>query len=375
MTTCSHTECSALRSQPATFHMNFRGPFRKFLRERDLRHAIEGDLALFSAWWPCRGLRSDPAPTELMEQRRGIIEFIRPGACNVLSDKRRLAAYLQEFCLTHWAPLTLTHPLEPFPGTSATSADESLWFLKHVREDGGRGVSVHLGLQACRDAWLAMPQPEHDSYVAQHGVRGLFVDEENRKMTVRVFVLAGLVRSTDDGRARAWSFLHHNCVSRAHPLPYDPSDPHIDRHVTSVSARLGKVRSRVGHEALPHIEVWPRMQQMFAELMRPLLQNWLTTELPSPQQAGVVSFDLLGADVLVDSDFRPWLIEFNQLPDMQLMGDPAVSAARASIVNDLLEKVLHSTVAAGCFHASTDGCEAWEPLVCLERSSCFAADS
>mmetsp|Transcript_52788 Transcript_52788/g.147035 ORF Transcript_52788/g.147035 Transcript_52788/m.147035 type:complete len:367 (+) Transcript_52788:64-1164(+) len=366
MAACSHTGCGALLSQPGSFHMNFRGPFRKFLRERDLRHALEGELALFSAWWPARGSRSDPPPTDLMEQRRGIIEFMRPGACNILSDKKRLALYLEEFGLTHWAPLTLTHPLEPLRhGSDASFDDERLWFLKHVREDCGRGVNVHWGLNACRDAWLAMPPSEHENYVAQQGVPRLLLDDDNRKMTVRMYVLLGFARSVDDGRGSAWSFLHHICVSRSHPLPYDPSDPDVDRHVTSVSWLHGRVLPHVGHDALTQV---PRCKEMFAELTRPVLKRWLASEFRSPEGAGQVSFDLLGADVLVDCNLRPWLIEFNQLPDLHLIGDSTLRAARASIVNDVFKKVLDNTVAAGCVHASTEGCEAWEPL-CVERSA------
>lgn len=60
-----------------------------------------------------------------------------------------------------------------------------------------------------------------------------------------------------------------------------------------------------------------------------------------PAGARNITFDLLGADVIVDERFRPWLLEFNRMPQLAAIpGDPVVSASRECVLEDVLSAVL-----------------------------------
>mmetsp|Transcript_133179 Transcript_133179/g.414094 ORF Transcript_133179/g.414094 Transcript_133179/m.414094 type:complete len:117 (+) Transcript_133179:315-665(+) len=108
---------------------------------------------------------------------------------------------------------------------------------------------------------------------------------------------------------------------------------------------------------------------MMEECLGPFLPDLgRAAELPAPGGgAGSLGFDLLGVDVLVDADFRPWLLEVNLLPSLSpVEGDSEATAHREAVVEDVLAGVLDASRDAGCLWAAGTPAGAWEPLAAWE---------
>lgn len=370
---CGHATCKGLLDVRPCFHVNFSGPFRKLLRAHGLLTADLGDVGLFSAWWPPRGPRSSLPPSALVHGRRGVIEFMRPGACNVLTDKRRLAEFLESAGLTAWAPFTVQSPLDPF------DLDERLWFLKHARLDDNEGVAVFLGRAAMQEAWLALPQEEQADYVAQREVARPFLDPSLRKCTFRVYIVLGVIPSVaaDEGSsgpsATAWCLYRSNFSCRTHPAAYDASVAEPARHVHSGLGKQRGVGYMPGNEVFSESEletvIWPELKRMLAECARPVLQALLKDEAVGPGGVGQLAIDMLGVDFLLDADLRPWLLEFNQKPNLLPVPSQArVTAAREAVVEDLLALVVGTARTTGCLQECMWGNSQWQSLVHLTGS-------
>jgi len=298
---------------------------------------------------------------------------MRPGACNMLSDKRRLAEYLTEHGLVGLAPPTAKAPQELREGRcskdlqSLSDSDfaESLWFLKHARMDEGEGVTVHVGRDVCFEAWSALPDSEHVDYVAQLEVPRPLLDSSRRKLTFRVYVVLGVipVPSTEDGRpnGKAWSLANRLFTCRTHPKPYDPSVPDLSRHVNAVIGKDG-VTFSLGKDKVPEDRVWPALRRMLIALVSPVLERLSSEEVREPDGAGALAFDMLGVDFLLDADYRPWLIEANQKPTMNPAADSDVTALRKSILDELLATVLDAPLSSRCLCQCAQGAGAWELL-------------
>ena len=144
-----------------------------------------------------------------------------------LGDKKRLAMYLERCGLSMWPPLTVFTPHDMSRYGECDS--RVLWFLKHARKERNEGVSVHLGAKTCQSAWMAVAQEEQDNYVAQREVPAVLLDEEDRKLTFRIYLL--LVAQHELSSAMA--LVRREFICRSHPAAYDAADPDSSRHVHS----------------------------------------------------------------------------------------------------------------------------------------------
>lgn len=52
------------------------------------------------------------------------------------------------------------------------------------------------------------------------------------------------------------------------------------------------------------------------------------------------SFEMLGADMLIDSELNPWLLEFNMSPSLETSTDPVLLRVKTEVFADLIHLVL-----------------------------------
>merc|ERR1719343_1956806 len=105
-----------------------------------------------------------------------------------------------------------------------------------------KGVSCHLGRNACRRAWLDLPLKARRNYVAQREVKDVLLDEVGRKLVLRIYVLllvatcpegdGGSETSETDGTA-SWALLRREFLVKSCGESYDPDDPDPQRHIYS----------------------------------------------------------------------------------------------------------------------------------------------
>merc|ERR1712176_1235045 len=100
--------------------------------------------------------------------------------------------------------------------------------------------------------------------------------------------------------------------------------------------------------------------------MRPFLEGLLATEEVDAKNtgAGRLGFDLLGVDLIIDECLRPWILEFNQRPDMKrYLRKDRINAAREAIIDEMFQVMLDSVRTSGCLHSPMQGAGGWLPLL------------
>jgi hypothetical protein len=211
----------------------------------------------------------------------------------------------------------------------ATAAAEpaTIWISKTGRGGRGEGVSVVTDV----DAVTSEPELVLQEYVANPHLLDGF------KYTLRVFVAV-----TSIAPLRAWVFpdgltklttrkfttnrasLGDRFVHLTNPDVLR-NDPGVDlsRHRTTHAA----YRERLRRDGLDDTRLFREIRTLVAKTLlaarEPILQR--NAELGCRMEG---QFMLLGYDVLVDRDLRPWLIEVNSGPSLNVEADGASESGR-----------------------------------------------
>lgn len=335
------------------------------LNARGLDPADQGELALFAMWSAPRSTENHTRSWHGVVDpgRRGVVEQCPPSSVRELTDKGRFADYLLENDLLGWAPATVLSKRELLSFSGRGSSSESgVWFLKHVLMTRNEGVTVHKNRDACLEAWMAVAEAESGNYLAQQGVPRLLLDRTGRKVTLRLYIL--LMAHLQPAIPLASAFVLRDFVCRVHPEIFDPQDPDPEKHVTSTLGVAG-VKYLPGADWAHCASVWPNIRQMLSECLEPFLVSFSASESrvdDGPVGARSLTFDLLGADVVVDADFKPWLLEFNRMPQLAALPDQImISSAREKVMENILGAVLDPFMKTRCLCIAPQVYpEAWE---------------
>ncbi|CAE7563311.1 unnamed protein product [Symbiodinium natans] len=343
-----------------TFVTNFQSGLRQSFTSRGLLPGEPDEVALASFLIPAEAAGSKQ-PRAVLERHGGV-----PPGC--LGGKRALALHLQRLKREALAPMTFLSPealrksLEPrvrfagiVQGVVSEARADGLWFLKHSTMDRNEGVTCFKGARELLKAWDKMKRKERSRYVAQAEVqRPLLM--EGRKMVVRAYVI-----TLPGGRC----FMNRELLLKGHPMSYDPADPDPLRHVISCVKYDGVVSMR-GTSWTHYEKVWPKLAKMMTtvlghlegagavpfalrdDTMIDLLCHRVVQKCQDVldrmrwgRQAGALLYNFMGADIIVDEDLRPWLIELNPGPAMGFdQRDPQATQLRAEVMEDLCELLL-----------------------------------
>mmetsp|Transcript_43872 Transcript_43872/g.103757 ORF Transcript_43872/g.103757 Transcript_43872/m.103757 type:complete len:673 (-) Transcript_43872:60-2078(-) len=289
-------------------------------------------------------------------------------------------------------------PLQLRRSVVATEVRDGLWFLKYAGRDKTTHARCFLGAEAILRYWELLPSEEQTRYVAQAEVsRPLLVAKtdtlvrvercsdvsdvseavsiagscaspanssesvsslDGHKVTIRAYVLL-----LEGGRC----FLHRELLLHMHAQPYSMSDSSPSRHVLCHSKHEGVSVMR-GSTWTSYEAVWPRLLDMMAATFGGFDHGLMKSKkleidtdyaLPETWQSmffgrdpvDAVQYTLLGVDLIVDQDLRPWLIEINTSPNLAAKPiDTVGSRIKAEVLEDfctlVVDPLLHASAAA-----------------------------
>eukprot|EP00747_Dinoflagellata_sp_TGD_P025420 gnl/TRDRNA2_/TRDRNA2_131246_c0_seq1.p1 gnl/TRDRNA2_/TRDRNA2_131246_c0~~gnl/TRDRNA2_/TRDRNA2_131246_c0_seq1.p1 ORF type:complete len:534 (-),score=94.98 gnl/TRDRNA2_/TRDRNA2_131246_c0_seq1:173-1774(-) len=413
MPSCGHPSCMAvtwtyqrqLRSAlPVCYVQNVPWGAGKLLSKRKLVTSMHQGVPFVSIWRPPHGQNGATwlrraawvvpgAPKNQMYEwldalqgsrahHRGVIEMLFEELLHELINKNCLAAWLRDVGLERLCPPTAISVEEledggPFQMQDALLdvVNDGLWFLKDGTKDANEGVTVVKGRAACRAAWYAVSEENRSNFVAQREVANPLLDAEGRKVTLRVYLLlmvgSGVWSHSEERQysKASWALVRRQFFIRTHPEKYDPSIADPKRHVHSVIGKFQGCTLKQSDDWEYNEQAWPGIRRLVSEFVEPFLPVLGERKVPCDPStgAGMLEFDLLGVDIIVDSDMKSWLVEANLLPSLdRLDNNPEVSAQRAAVVDDIFKAVVDPAIDTTCFRfppaETSEGVRIWEPV-------------
>jgi hypothetical protein len=316
-----------------------------------------GTASCAPPWEPRFRWRTDGAPRlihELLCGAGGVpsrkrwdlywTDNLEPGTLRLLDGQRRLSRIYGMECLVrkHLLAMTLARAAElakqrgqpgvfdiaprsfVFPGefeswrAAAAARPDTIWISKTGIGARGEGVSMVTNVDAVT--------PEPDLVLQQYVANPHLLD--GFKYTLRVFVA---VTSIDPLPLRAWVFPDGLTKLTTRPFTTDRASLG-DRfvHLTNSAVLRKDVGAELARQRMTHAAYRERLRQdghddvrLFCEIRTLVAKTLLAAREPivirnaNEGYCLTGQFMLLGFDVLVDRDLRPWVIEVNSGPSLK----------------------------------------------------------
>jgi Tfp pilus assembly protein PilF len=236
---------------------------------------------------------------------------------------------------------------------AAAAPKGTLYIVKPVQGSGGQGIRV-VG-DAGEVAGLA------DVVVQRYLDRPRLID--GRKGHLRIYAL---ITSAEPLRA----YVYEEGIVRFAPEPYDPRPERlsdISMHVTNTALHTGHpglvicddasvedrgaiwslsaVLRRLEAEGRPRAAVFGEICELVAWFLRQAVREGLFERQAQSGPRRAFGPKLLGFDVLLDEDARPWLIEIQTNPAMR--GAPLVSRINAELFGNIFRMTVAPLVRDG----------------------------
>eukprot|EP01125_Pyxidicula_operculata_P016845 TRINITY_DN5835_c0_g1_i2.p1 TRINITY_DN5835_c0_g1~~TRINITY_DN5835_c0_g1_i2.p1 ORF type:complete len:445 (+),score=60.73 TRINITY_DN5835_c0_g1_i2:1336-2670(+) len=229
-----------------------------------------------------------------------------------------------------------------FPDQSTIEGNRNIWIVKPSGGARGVGISVSNDLKQITEIVHGA-----EPYVVQKYVETPLL-LSNKKFDIRQFAL---VTSLDP----LVVFIHNDCYLRFTTQKFSLDDLDLFKHLTNHQVQknsptfddveipgsqwsLAQFKEYLTQQGKPDVwnsQLFPKIK----DIVKKSLKVW-------PKDAHRNnSFELLGFDILLDSEMNPWLIEINTNPGLHLLTD--------------VVKVHHHSVATGLFDIMWDRKTEW----------------
>ncbi len=222
---------------------------------------------------------------------------------------------------------------------AAAAAPDRRWLLKPANSSRGRGIRLLADVATAprEPGWIVQ------EYIARPHLY------EGRKYVLRLYVL---ITSVDP--LVAW--LYEEGFQKLASAPYDPEDSaNVYAHLTNpdVNETNTAAPSPVVFVGLGRYRQWLREQgcddaELFARIEEALRMTVIAGRTSMRRRLAAVSadtrgcYELLGIDCLIDADRRPWIMECNLSPSLEVCAAPEdggdfEAATKRRLVEDMVQ--------------------------------------
>ncbi len=226
---------------------------------------------------------------------------------------------------------------EALDRAAAEASGPKIWIVKPTFLFGGQGMKLTASLDEI---------PREPGHIVQEYLDRPFLVRD-RKCHIRLYLLItsvapprvylwrdGIVRIAPEPYREAPGWLErpaihitNTALHRGHPdlmLSQDPDEEDVG-NIWS----LGALLRHIAAEALPAAEMWARFEDLAARFARVIEHSGLFRQ--QAEQPGREAYPpkLLGMDVLLDADLRPWLLEAQRTPGQT--GSPLIEKINARL--------------------------------------------
>lgn len=198
-------------------------------------------------------------------------------------------------------------------------SDGTLWFVKRANGYGGKNIRITKELRKTMKKLL-----KKKTYVVQRGIDNPLLIE-NKKFDMRVYVL--FVKFPKDGISdnskdnSMITYLFDDAILKMCSQNYDPGNCDLLNQITNYHFHTTKENYqqdkskylRSFSECSFYKPVFAQMIKMMTEL-KPIFEKYLILlwkQNPEP------TFWLCGMDIIIDQNYKPWLLEINRNPYMK----------------------------------------------------------
>ena len=225
-------------------------------------------------------------------------------------------------CPSHPRSFSMPEDAEALARAAGAAARPAIWIVKPTFLFGGQGMKLTASLDEI---------PREPGHIVQEYVSRPYL-VEGRKCHIRLYLL---ITSVAPPRVYLW----RDGIVRIAPEPYREAPGWLDRpaiHITNTALHhghpdlvlcqdpdqedvgnvwsLGALLRHIAAEALPAAEMWARFEDLATRFARVIEHSGLFRDQAAQPGREAFPPKLLGMDVLLDADLRPWLLEAQRTP-------------------------------------------------------------
>ena len=246
-------------------------------------------------------------------------------------------------------PRTFTMPddAEALAQAAAEAGGPTVWIVKPTFLFGGQGMRLTSSLDDI---------PREPGHIVQQYIDRPYI-VQGRKGHIRLYLLItsvaplrvylwrhGIVRFAPEAYREAPGWLErpaihitNTALHRGHPdlvLCPDPDQDDVG-NIWSLDALLRHIAA----EALPAAEMWPRFEDLARRFARVIEHSGLFRRQAERPSKEAYPPKLLGMDVLLDADLRPWLLEAQRTPGQT--GSPLVEKINGELFRTITDMSIY----------------------------------
>lgn len=215
----------------------------------------------------------------------------------------------------------------------------SLWIFKPSSLNRGQGISLFTRLSEFKSILKSFPK-DSDSVIVQKYIENPLL-LSNRKFDIRVWVLItheykcffckeGYIRTSSEEFSLSKSLIHNKFVHLTNNAVQQKSSNY------SKFEDGNQIDLRLLESLLPDPETFDNIYKKIQDLIVISLLSVKKKLNPHKRQ---FCFEIFGYDFLIDSDFKPWLIECNTNPCLELS-----SKLLENLIPHMLDQALSLTI-------------------------------